>query len=147
MDEKRRYHTKRRDEILRCIEGFDGRHFTAADVAAKLTADGSTVGPATVYRTIDRLAEEGILRKYVIDGTTAACYQKEAASGGDCREHFHLKCESCGRLFHTECRELSRIAAHIREDHGFRLNSARTVFYGTCADCLAGKKEKSPRGL
>ena len=133
---KRIYHTKSRDEILRCLISFEDRHFTAADVVAGLADEGSTVAPATVYRTLDRLTEDGALRKYVIDGTTAACYQREPGRAQDrCREHFHLKCERCGRLIHMECEELARIASHIRDEHGFLIDSAKTVFYGLCEDC------------
>ena len=108
-------------------------------MVAQLSRKGSTVGQATVYRMIDRMAERGELRKYVIDGTTAACYQLVGTPDADCREHFHLKCERCGRLIHVECEELSRIAAHMREEHGFSVDSSKTVFYGICGSCKQGK--------
>jgi Fur family ferric uptake transcriptional regulator len=134
--EKRKYHTKQKEEILLCIAAFGEKHFTAADVAAKLAREGSTVGQATVYRTLERLAAEGELRKYVIDGTTAACYQQnEADHAADCHEHFHLKCEVCGRLIHVECEELSKIASHMEEEHGFLVDPKKTVFYGICEKC------------
>ncbi len=136
MDTKRIYNTKQKDEILKCISGFGEEHFTAADVVARLNADGISVGQATVYRFIDRLASLGKLRKYVVDGTTAACYQViNDGHGESCREHFHLKCEVCGRLIHVECEELRRIAEHIRGEHGFAIDSSKTVFYGVCRDC------------
>ena len=132
---KREYHTKSRGEILKCLDRFQGGHFTAADVVARLAAEGSTVAPATVYRTLDRFTEDGTLRKYIVDGTTAACYQREPGRIENCREHFHLKCEKCGRLIHMECEELSRIADHLRDEHGVLVDSAKTVFYGVCGDC------------
>lgn len=133
---KKSYQTKQRDEVLRCIKSFGDGHFTAADVANRLLSEGSAVGRATVYRTIDRMAESGELRKYVVDGTTAACYQwAESPEESPCHEHFHLKCERCGRLIHVECDELSRIAMHMKEDHGFAIDHAKTVFYGRCEDC------------
>ena len=134
--EKRKYHTKQKEEILLCIASFGAEHFTAADVAVRLTREGSSVGQATVYRTLERLASEGSLRKYVIDGTTAACYQQnEADPVAHCHEHFHLKCEVCGRLIHVECEELSKIASHMEEEHGFRVDPKKTVFYGICEKC------------
>ena len=136
MAEKRVYNTKQRDEILRCIASFGNEHFTAADVTARLTKEGHIVGQATVYRLLERLAEGGSLRKYVIDGTTAACYQNlEDAAREDCHEHFHLKCEKCGKLIHVECRELAKIASHMEEGHGFRIDRKKTVFYGLCGAC------------
>ena len=134
--EKRKYNTKQKEEILLCIASFGEAHFTAADVAARLSREGSTVGQATVYRTLERLASEGVLRKYVIDGTTAACYQRnEPDHAAACHEHFHLKCEICGRLIHVECEELAKIASHMEEDHNFRIDRKKTVFYGVCKEC------------
>lgn len=136
MAEKRMYNTKQRDEILHCLRSFGSEHFTAADVTVRLTEAGQTVGQATVYRLLERLAESGALRKYVIDGTTAACYQNaETAADEGCHEHFHLKCEVCGRLIHVECRELARIAAHMEGEHGFAIDRKKTVFYGLCDAC------------
>ena len=48
---------------------------------------------------------------------------------------FHCKCEKCGKLIHLECTELSLIGEHLREEHGFSIDHARTVFYGTCNEC------------
>lgn len=132
MSEKRVYNTKQKDGILRAIVSFGDRHFTAADVVRVLSDGGVRVGQATVYRTIDRLEANGELRKYVVDGISAACYQRVE---GRCREHFHLKCERCGKLIHVECEELSRIASHIASDHGFNVDHSKTVFYGRCKDC------------
>lgn len=140
MNRKRVYNTKQRDDILRCINSFGDRHFTAAELASRLAAGGISVGQATVYRMIDRLAENGDVRKYVIDGSTAACYQnvntdENKKSASDCHSHFHLKCEVCGKLLHTECDELSKIASHVLSDHGFLIDSSKTVFYGICDKC------------
>lgn len=98
-------------------------------------------GQATVYRTIDRLAASGELRKYIVDGSTAACYQKSGGKTG-CREHFHLKCEGCGRLIHVECDELAKIASHMEKEHGFAVDSSKTVFYGICRECGKSKPGK-----
>ncbi len=136
MAEKRMYNTRQRDEILRCIAAFQSEHFTAADVTAQLAQEGHTIGQATVYRLLERLADNGTLRKYVIDGTTAACYQNyEDATQEGCHEHFHLKCEKCGKLIHVECRELAKIASHMEEGHGFVVDRKKTVLYGLCGEC------------
>ena len=134
MNEKRVYNTRQKDEILKAIAEFGSSHFTAADVVRKLSDKGISVGQATVYRTIDALSSRGVLRKYVVDGMTAACYQL-SDTHLSCHEHFHLKCAVCGRLIHAECDELAKIASHIASDHGFTVDFSKTVFYGTCDSC------------
>ena len=46
-----------------------------------------------------------------------------------------VRAEKCGKLIHLECTELSLIGDHLREEHGFDIDHARTVFYGTCNEC------------
>ena len=137
---KRIYNTRQRDEIMKAIAEFGGEHFTASDVVRRLNDGGSVIGQATVYRTIERLSDSGVLRKYIVDGNTAACYQL-SDSGECCHEHFHLKCEKCGRLIHVRCDELSRIATHIASDHGFSVDFSKTVFYGMCEECKVIKED------
>ena len=57
----------------------------------------------------------------------------EFASGAS-----EISCEKCGKLIHLHCEELEGIGEHLLKDHGFTLNSMRTVLYGICEDC-AGK--------
>lgn len=138
METPNGYRTKQRDLILSCIAETGGKHFTAEDLAEKLDARQCHVGRATVYRCLDRLLAEGVIRKYTLDGKSGACYQY--AAGTCAGEHFHLKCVSCGRLFHADCTFLNRLAAHIRDEHDFAVDPTRTVFYGTCSACGAAKK-------
>ena len=62
------------------------------------------------------------------------------ADGGTC---YHCKCEKCGKLIHLHCDELDGLQSHIRGEHGFEINSMRTVFYGLCDACRLGA-EKTP---
>lgn len=138
MKQTRVYNTKQKAELTSCIDSFGDSHFTVADVVKRLAGHQLSVSTATVYRFVERLASEGALRKYVVDGTTAACYQRLRGDGEEsCRLHFHLKCQACGRLYHLECSELVRIASHIEEEHAFTIDRSKTVFYGLCRDCKA----------
>ncbi len=128
------YHTQQRDTILKFIENLKGKHFTVEDVRIHLAEAGFPVGIATIYRHLERLVAQGTVAKYETGAGGAACFE---FTGENCtnEEHFHLKCEQCGRLLHLECSELSQIAAHLLSSHGFKLNPLRTVFHGLCADC------------
>lgn len=127
----RRYHTRQKDEIVKAIEQASGAHFTAEEIAAHLKSEGSTIGLSTVYRQLDALVKEGALRRYAAGAGESACYQ----AAEDCGEHFHLKCIECGRLEHLSCAHLDGIRAHVAQEHGFWIDSSRTVFYGLCRTC------------
>lgn len=134
MNHSEGYKTKQRMAILEFLKRNENAHVTAAMISDHLDQTGTHVGVATIYRHLDRLLESGEVRKYTVDGTTSACYQY-ARSDGQCREHFHLKCEKCGRLIHLECSHAMQTFDHLLEDHGFAVDLYRTVFYGQCREC------------
>ncbi len=127
------YNTKQREAILSYFRAHPEKHVTAADVIAYLEGAGNRVGVATVYRTIDALCESGVLRKFLIDESSSACYQ--LADGERCHAHFHLKCNVCGKLFHIEDAYLASLADKLAAEHDFELDSSKTVFYGSCRSC------------
>ncbi len=125
------YKTKQKELILSYLKSCPSPHVTAGDIAAHLKNSGNPVGVATVYRQLEKLTEAGLVRRYSLD--EGACFQY--VGGGNCREHFHLKCLRCGRLIHTDCEFLSEVAPHILEHHGFLVDNSRTVMYGICREC------------
>ena len=122
--------------LLSYLTSIPGVHFTAGDVCAFFRSQGSTMGQSTVYRQLESLVEEGIVSKYVIDGTSPACFEyvgtEEHAGEGIC---YHCKCEKCGKLIHLNCSELEEFRKHLEAVHGFQMDPFRTVFYGLCGQC------------
>ena len=102
------YKTKQREYILAYLQSCGGKHTTVAEIVRYLQDQGTPVGTATVYRNLEQLAEEGSVRKYLLDGKTSACYQFVSQEHQSCQEHFHLKCTVCGKLFHVSCDQLSQ---------------------------------------
>ena len=137
MDSRSTYKTKQRESLLAYLETRPGAHITVGDVCAHFRAQGSAIGQSTVYRQLERLVDEGLVNKYVIDGSSPACFEYVGPdSHADAEVCFHCKCEKCGKLIHLHCDELESIGAHLLSHHGFRLNPMRTVFYGLCEDCM-----------
>jgi Fur family ferric uptake transcriptional regulator len=128
------YHTRQGQSILDCMKSLGDSHVTASQIARRLEDLGEPVGQTTVYRRLEKLAAGGIIRKYTLPDGKGACYQY-VSSGSRCREHFHLKCESCGALIHTDCDFLDEIAEHLRRRHHFQIDLLKTCFYGTCNKC------------
>lgn len=128
------YNTKQRQIILDFLKKSNSTHITVDEISAELVKSNSPVGKATVYRYLEKLVLEGLVRKYQMPEGKSACFQY--ISGKEtCAEHFHLKCDSCGELFHMECDFLTNVNGHIYEDHNFIINSSKTVFYGVCEKC------------
>lgn len=134
---KNEYATKQREIILNFLRE-NSAHITVADIILHLREQGISIGTATVYRTLEKFVNQGIVRKMTIDERSGACYQY--VDNKHCSEHFHLKCINCGKLIHLSCDFLTSLENHIYEHHSFTVSSGKTVIYGTCGDCLQAKK-------
>lgn len=131
-----RYNTAQRNEIVSCLAQAKG-HLSAADIVSRLAEAGSSVSTATVYRQLEKLAAEGLVVKSTPEGERSACF--ELVDSHECHETrcYHLKCESCGKLIHLDCNEVDELCHHLLEEHGFRIDTKRTVIFGTCESCSA----------
>ena len=139
MSKSTGYNTRQKENLLAFLVKNKERHTNVQEISAYLSGEGISVVTATIYRQLDRLVEQGIVRKYILDGKSGACYQY--IEDDDCHEHFHLKCTSCGQLIHIDCDFLAGINQHIYEHHRFSVDSSQTVFYGTCAQCSKAGSE------
>ena len=84
-------------------------------------------GGTSATRDFDfgKLAEQGLVQKYVNDGAPA-CYQY-LGENTQCRQHYHLKCLKCGALIHLECAEMQQLSSHILAEHGFLPDPTRSA--------------------
>ena len=130
------YQTKQKEILLDYLKSVEGKHLTAGDVCKYFSSMGLPIGKSTVYRRLENLVSEGIVKKYSLDGTGSACFEyigeDKHVSHKSC---YHLKCEKCGKLFHLHCEEIDALNLHIGKEHDFVIDPIRTVFYGLCKDC------------
>ena len=137
------YKTRQKQIVLDYFIKNASVHTTAAQAVADLRTEGYNIAPSTVYRCMERLENEGVLRKYIIDEQSAACWQY-IEEPNECRSHFHLKCTGCGALIHADCEFLDALSSHILEHHGFEVDNLKTVLYGLCTECRE-KREREDK--
>ncbi|MBQ4045969.1 MAG: transcriptional repressor, partial [Lachnospiraceae bacterium] len=146
---KAQYRTKQRDEILSYIKEVDKQHFTAADIRDYFSTREKAVSTTTIYRQLEKMVDEGILKKYFIEEGSCACFEyvdpEDHVSGVSC---YHCKCERCGMLIHMNCEEITGLQKHLMESHHFQIDPNRTVFYGICRKCLEAEtaRQQYPQG-
>ncbi len=131
------YDTKQGRLLQEYLAGLGGRHVSVQEIADNLPVK---VGISTIYRQLERMEAQGLVRKYINDGEPA-CYQYIEDGTPGCHGHLHLKCSACGRLIHLECEEFDRLAEHLLREHGFRTDPLRTSIFGVCRDCLAKEQD------
>ena len=137
MNQKLKYKTRQHGLLLDYLKTVPGVHITASDVCSYFEENGATISKATIYRQLESLVDEGILNKYVLDPNSPACFEyvdEKSHAGPDVC--FHCKCEKCGKLIHLHCDELKEIQNHLYNEHRFRMDPIRTVFYGLCDECV-----------
>ena len=118
--------TRQRRAVIEALGSFDDFR-SAQEIHDLLGQRGEAVGLATVYRTLQRLAEAGevdVLRTE--DGE--AIYRR-------CSEthHHHLVCRSCGRTVEVEGPAVEQWTQSIASEHGFTDVSHTLEIFGTCA--------------
>ena len=115
-----------------------GAHLFADDIYESLRAKGEKVGRTTVYRQLERLVNEGQVRRTVGE-RGGNCYSYIVDG---CHEHYHMVCTQCGKLSHLSCDHVEELFHHIKSEHGFIINPCQTTLYGLCSACLRQEKRK-----
>lgn len=116
--------TEQRRAIVAALQASP-RALTAQELHERL--DG--VGLATVYRNLQRLADEGeadSLRRENGELAFLLC-----GSG----HHHHLTCRGCGRVEQVRDCRLDEWATAVARDHGFSQVEHRAELVGVCASC------------
>jgi Fur family ferric uptake transcriptional regulator len=116
---------------LAIVEGLarSGKPVTAQALHARLARGVQHPGLATVYRTLQALAEAGTVRTFPAgDGEIAykLC---------DPEHHHHLVCERCGAVVEIPSCEVEAWATRAARRRGFTVTSHQADIYGLCADC------------
>lgn len=107
--------TPQRRAVLRYLEG-NLRHPTAAEVFAAVTAETPLSSRATVYNTLQLLADEGFVRVLRFEGEAELRYDPNTSA------HHHRRCPRCGRLDDVAAERVEvlldgrRVSADIRFD-------------------------------
>lgn len=105
---------------------------TAQQIHEQLRMGGDRVGLATVYRTLQSMAEGGEVDTVrTADGESA--YRRCTTSG----HHHHLVCRGCGRTEEIMAKAVEAWAATIAAQHGFTDVTHDVELYGLCASCAA----------
>ncbi|MEG0545611.1 MAG: Fur family transcriptional regulator [Oscillospiraceae bacterium] len=140
------YTTKQSELVLQCLKDNKETHLTAEKVYSVLKENNMGVGRTTVYRHLEKLYSDGIIKKFIGGDGDSACFQYS-----DCgkvnHSHYHLKCTCCGALFHTECEFLGDLSKHILTEHNFIVDGSKTVLYGLCSECAKSQKPKEGNNL
>ena len=121
--------TPQRLEVQRAVEEL-GRHVTAEEILAAVSARLPSVSLPTVYSALEALEEAGLVRR-IAAGRGPALYDARVP------DHHHLVCRRCGRVEDLDAEvtldEVARLAAGRR----FAAERTEVVVHGLCVGCQA----------
>ena len=75
MEKIFKYKTKQRARILEYLKNNSKQHITADEIINYFKKTENPIGKSTIYRCIDNLIEENVIRKYINEEGKSACFQ------------------------------------------------------------------------
>jgi Fur family transcriptional regulator, ferric uptake regulator len=120
--------TASRRAVIDAMLARTSHHMTAADVVDAVRRDHPDFHESTVYRTLERLTELGVIARIQI-GPGPAVFHLSVG------QHHHLVCDRCGVVVEAPADLLDAVAARLRREHGFILDPGGTPLHGLCASC------------
>jgi Fur family ferric uptake transcriptional regulator len=104
------------------------KSFTAEKILEELNHQGKHIGRATVFRTLDLLAQLGYLHRITDD-------QRAAYIACTPDHHHHLVCSNCGQVVHMPDCPIGDILADLERRTGYQIERHRLELDGVCPDC------------
>ncbi|MDO9458133.1 Fur family transcriptional regulator [Nocardioides sp.] len=120
--------TRQRTAVVEALDSADGFR-SAQEIHALLERRGEPVALATVYRTLQRLADAGEVDLLRAEGGETT-YRRCSAT-----HHHHLVCRTCGATEEVEGPAVERWTRAVADEHGFIDVSHTLEVFGTCAPC------------
>ena len=122
--------TAQQQELVRHVFAQHS-HFDADALVADLEQAGKQVSRATVYRTLSKLVDAGLLRKIEIGPRTVFDHDYGYPW------HEHLVCGVCKSMTEFTHEGLTETVKAVAAAHGFHIDGYDLVVNGTCANCAA----------
>ncbi|MFF3063175.1 Fur family transcriptional regulator [Oerskovia sp. NPDC057915] len=123
--------TRQRAAVSEALEDLPDFR-SAQQLHELLRARGDAVGLATVYRTLQTMADGGdvdVLRTEDGESLYRKCERSE--------HHHHLVCRSCGKAVEIDGPTVETWASQVGAVHGFTDIQHTIELFGTCEACRA----------
>lgn len=120
--------TEARRAISDLIAAREG-HFTAADLVADVRKRRLGIGRATIFRTLDVLADLHAVERLDLPTGEHAYVACEPV------HHHHVVCSNCGASRDVDDAGWRAVVSEIEERTGYRIDDHRLELFGRCPDC------------
>jgi Fe2+ or Zn2+ uptake regulation protein len=120
--------TGARSAVVEAVAGAE-HALTPLEVYETARTTYPALGLVTVYRTLEKLEELGLIQRVHQE---RGCQAFISAGGG----HQHLLvCQNCGQITYFEGDDLDPLIADIASQTGYRIQEHWLQLFGTCQNC------------
>jgi Fur family ferric uptake transcriptional regulator len=106
-----------------------GSHMTAEEIANEVEVRQLALNRSTVYRTLETLAEIGVVRATRM----GRAVHYEVTQEGD--DHHHLRCVQCQAMVHFDAGEVDELLRRDARQAGFSVSDLQVLINGVCPAC------------
>jgi Fur family transcriptional regulator, ferric uptake regulator len=104
-------------------------HFDAEALQAELRKTGLNISRATIYRTLAKLVDAGLLR--TLEVGARLFYEHDYGYP----QHEHLYCENCGKMIEFQNPALEGMLRDVCQQHSFQSTGHTFIIRGNCQEC------------
>jgi len=129
-----RYTEQQRDMVRYIFSQHN--HFDADQLIDDMKKAGFKVSRATIYRTLAKLVDAGLLRRLELG--PRMFYEHDYGYP----QHEHLQCESCGKMIEFQNLAIEVAMREVCRQHHFNASGHTFIVRGTCEDCNRARVSK-----
>lgn len=129
-----RYTGQQRDMVRYIFSKHN--HFDADQLIDEMKRECIQVSRATIYRTLSKLVDAGLLRRLDIGQHTY--YEHDYGYP----QHDHLYCQKCHKMIEFQAAGMASLIRELCQQHGFQLQGHTFVVRGICAECNRARTTK-----
>lgn len=111
-------------------------HFDADKLIEELKEADLSVSRATVYRTLRKLVDAGLLRSIELGARTY--YEHDYGYP----QHEHLFCDQCNTMIEFQASAIESVVQEVSSRHHFRPSGHSLIIRGVCGECNRGRSSK-----
>jgi len=111
-------------------------HFDADQLIDDMKRNGFQVSRATVYRTLTKLVDAGLLRRLEVGLRTF--YEHDYGYP----QHEHLYCQQCRKMIEFQDPAIEEVIQAVCRRHSFQTSGHTFIIQGTCSECNRARATK-----
>lgn len=119
--------TIQRNMVLSSVKKL-ANHPTADEVYADIVAAYPDISKATVYRNLNVLSQNGLLKKLELANSADRFDHKVFP-------HYHIKCGRCGLFQDVDIGYVTELDRSVSDVTGFEMKFHNIIFEGICPAC------------